>query len=125
MKYRDFNFLVSSNITSNSKILLNRQVVERAQRAVPFLRIDKDPYILLTDDGKLKWVLDGYTVTNLFPYSQGTGGFNYIRNSVKIIIDAYTGATEYYIIDNDDPIIKVYDKIYPGIFNSTDKLRSC
>lgn len=122
LKYRDFNFLVSSNITSNSKILLNRQIVERAQKAVPFLRIDRDPYILLTDDGKLKWVLDGYTTTNLFPYSQGSGGFNYIRNSVKIVIDAYTGATEYYIIDNSDPIIKVYDKMYPGIFNSTDKL---
>ncbi|KNY25772.1 UPF0182 family protein [Pseudobacteroides cellulosolvens] len=122
LRFHDYNFLVSSNISSNSKLLLNRQVVERAQKAVPFLRVDNDPYILLTDDGKLKWILDAYTTTNLFPYSQDFGGFNYIRNSVKIIIDAYTGATDYYIIDNNDPIIKVYNKIYPGIFNSMDKL---
>ncbi|HEY9058960.1 MAG TPA: UPF0182 family protein [Pseudobacteroides sp.] len=122
LKYHDYNFLVSSNITSNSKILLNRQVVDRAQKAVPFLKVDNDPYILLTDDGKLKWILDAYTTTNLFPYSQDFGGFNYIRNSVKIIIDAYTGATDYYIIDNNDPMIKVYNKIYPGIFNTIDKL---
>jgi uncharacterized membrane protein (UPF0182 family) len=122
LKFHDYNFLVSSNISSNSKLLLNRQVVDRAQKAVPFLKVDTDPYVLLTDDGKLKWILDAYTATNLFPYSQDFGGFNYIRNSVKIVVDAYTGATDYYIIDNNDPIIKVYNRIYPGIFNSSDKL---
>ncbi|MDP4182980.1 MAG: UPF0182 family protein [Bacillota bacterium] len=120
LKYSDYNILVSNNVTSKAKILLNRQVVERAQRAVPFLSVDSDPYILLTDDGKLKWILDGYTSTENFPYSQDFGGFNYIRNSVKIIVDAYTGATEYYIIDKNDPIIRAYSKIYPDIFKDGD-----
>ncbi|MCX8131940.1 MAG: UPF0182 family protein [Clostridia bacterium] len=113
------NMLTSGNISSDSKLLLNRNIIKRAQMAVPFLSIDNDPYIILTKDGKLKWVLDAYTTTNYYPYAQnpeGYGNFNYIRNSVKVIVDAYNGAVEYYVIDKEDPIIKTYMKIYPGIF---------
>lgn len=116
IKYGDFKMLISG-YTSNSTLLLNREIVSRAQKAVPFLVIDNDPYILLTDDGKLKWVLDAYTTTDQFPYAQKYANVNYIRNSVKIVIDAYDGKAEFYIIDKEDPIIQTYNKIYPGIFS--------
>ncbi|MDD5604211.1 MAG: UPF0182 family protein, partial [Eubacteriales bacterium] len=120
MKYRDFNLLISGYIDGNSKILLNRYVVERAAKAAPFLMIDPDPFIVLTPEGRLKWVLDGYTYSGRYPYSQYTDWlgtrFNYIRNSVKIIVDAYDGSTEFYIVDEDDPIIAAYEKIYPSLF---------
>jgi uncharacterized membrane protein (UPF0182 family) len=114
----DFNMLVSGNVTSQSKLLINRDIVNRAQKGVPFLTVDKDPYIVVTEDGKLKWILDAYTSTSYYPYSQSyQGSFNYIRNSVKIVIDAYYGTVDYYIIDKKDPIIKAYKKVYPDVFN--------
>lgn len=116
IKYGDFKMLIS-NYASDSTLLLNRQVVNRAQMALPFLAIDTDPYVVLTADGRLKWVLDAYTATNLYPYSQDYEGLNYIRNSVKIVIDAYDGKATAYIIDKKDPIIETYDRMYPGIFS--------
>ncbi len=118
IKKSDLNMLISSNVSSDSRLLLNRQVVDRAQMAVPFLTIDKDPYILIDSKGKLKWVLDAYTTTNNFPYAQEYDGYNYIRNSVKIVIDAYSGKVKYYIIDKEDPIIQTYAKVYPKIFSN-------
>jgi len=88
IKYSDFNMLVSGYVSGDSKLLLNREVVGRAQRAVPFLSVDPDPYIIIGDDGRLKWILDAYTTTADYPYSQtqwGYNSFNYIRNSVKIV----------------------------------------
>lgn len=121
LKTGDFNMLVSGNVTSQSRLLLNRDIVSRAQKGVPFLSVDKDPYIIVTDDGKLKWVLDAYTTTSYYPYAQSyQGGFNYIRNSVKIVIDAYYGTVEYYIVDKKDPIILAYKKIYPDVFKEGD-----
>lgn len=129
IKYMDPNILVSSNISSESEILLNRNVVERAQKGVPFLKVDSDPALTLTSDGRLKWVLDAYTVSDNYPYAQDfytqsdeqdlreLNGINYIRNSVKITVDAYDGTVTYYIIDKDDPIIKAYSRVYPGIFS--------
>lgn len=116
LKYGDFKMLISGYAT-NSTLLLNRDIIARAQKALPFLSIDPDPYIVLTGDGRLKWVIDAYTTTDLFPYSQDYGDVNYIRNSVKIVIDAYDGKAEAYIIDKDDPIIKTYDRMYPGVFS--------
>ena len=117
IKYGDFNMFISS-YSNNATLLLNRDVVRRAQKAVPFLSVDQDPYIILTDDGRLKWVLDAYTTSSDYPYSQSIENtdLNYIRNSVKIVIDAYDGKADYYIIDSKDPIINTYDKIYPGVF---------
>jgi uncharacterized membrane protein (UPF0182 family) len=114
-KYGDINLLTSS-YAKGATLLPNRQIVERAQLGVPFLKVDMDPYILLTNEGKLVWVLDAYTTADDFPYSQTKDGINYIRNSVKIVIDAYDGKAKYYIIDEEDPMINVYDAIYPGIF---------
>ncbi|MCX7921827.1 MAG: UPF0182 family protein [Clostridia bacterium] len=121
LKFGDLNMIISNNVSGNSKILLNREILSRAQRAVPFLTVDPDPYIILTADGRLKWVIDAYTTTNYYPYSQDAedyGNFNYIRNSVKIVVDAYDGEVKYYIIDNEDPIIKVYKKAYPEAFST-------
>ncbi len=128
-KYMDANMLVSSNINSDSNILLNRNVVERAQKGVPFLKVDSDPVITITSDGRLKWVLDAYTVSDNYPYAQNfytqssepdlrvLNGINYIRNSVKITVDAYDGTVKYYVIDKEDPIIQAYQKVYPNVFS--------
>ncbi len=118
-KYNDLN-LITSRYAKNATLLPNRQIINRAQMAVPFLHIDNDAYVVLDNQGRMKWVLDGYTYSNQFPYSQYKSGFNYIRNSVKVIIDAYDGKVEYYVIDPEDPIIKTYMKIYPGIFITDD-----
>ncbi len=129
IKYMDANLLVSSNISSDSQILLNRNVVERAQKGAPFLKVDSDPALTITADGRLKWVLDAYTRSSDYPYAQtfytesndadlrALNGMNYIRNSVKITIDAYDGTVKYYIIDETDPIIQAYKKVYPGLFS--------
>lgn len=117
-KYQDIQMLMTSNINSDSKLLLNREILDRVGRAVPFLTIDKDPYIILTKEGRLLWVIDAYTTTADHPYSQTHGNFNYIRNSVKITVDAYNGDVKYHIIDSEDPIIATYNKMYPGIFSS-------
>jgi len=128
-KYMDANLLVSSNISSDSEILLNRNVVDRAQKGVPFLKVDSDPALTITSDGRLIWVLDAYTLSSNYPYAQtfyaqnndadlqALNGMNYIRNSVKITVDAYDGTVKYYIIDEKDPIMKAYKKVYPGIFS--------
>ena len=116
LRNADFNMLISGQITSESRLLLNRQIVQRAQKAFPFLDISDDPGLVITDDGYLVWVLDGYTKTNAFPYSEKTADFNYIRNSVKILIGAYHGTVSAYIMDDKDPIINAYAKMYPGIF---------
>jgi len=128
-KYMDANLLVSSNISSDSEILLNRNVVERAQKGVPFLKVDSDPALTITSDGRLIWVLDAYTTSNNYPYAQtfysqnndadlqALNGMSYIRNAVKITVDAYDGTVKYYIIDKDDPIIQAYKKVYPQIFS--------
>ncbi len=115
IKYSDINMLISGYISSDTKILLNREIINRAKMALPFLNIDEDPCIVLTDDGKLKWVLDAYTTSEYYPYAQNYGSMNYIRNSVKVVIDAYNGTTKCYIVDKNDPIIKMYKNIYKDV----------
>ena len=115
----DFNLLISDQITSNSKILINTNIIERAKKVAPFLRYDSDPTIVIDDDGSLKWIIDAYTTTGYYPYSQYTENYNYIRNSVKVVVDAYNGTTKFYIVDNTDPIVMSYSKIYPDLFEKT------
>lgn len=119
LKYSDFKMLISG-YTNNAKLLLNREIVSRASMALPFLTIDDDPYIIPTSDGKLKWVLDAYTTTDKFPNAQYYGNINYIRNSAKIVIDAYDGKVECYIIDKTDPIINTLSRIYPEAFSDKE-----
>ena len=124
VKYRDLNIITSGYITQNSKILTNRNVIERLETVIPFIEFDSDIAINVTDDGRLKWVVDGYTITDRLPYSQitkmGKKDFNYIRNSVKAVVDAYDGSVDLYIIDQNDPIIKTYQAIYPDVFAQGD-----
>ncbi|NEU06267.1 UPF0182 family protein [Clostridium senegalense] len=123
IKYKNPKFLLSQDITKDSKILINRNIIERAKKIAPFIKYDKDPYIVV-EDGKLYWILDGYTVSNKFPFSQPIDGINYIRNSVKVIVDAYDGTTNFYISDSSDPIAQTYAKIFPELFKSIDKVPS-
>ena len=116
--YKDYKMFFSGNIDAESRILLNRNVLERVQMVAPFFRYENDPCIVVDDDGKLKWVIDGFTCSNQYPYAQSYDGVNYIRNSVKAIVDAYTGDITFYIIDEEDPIVRTYQKIYPNLFTN-------
>ena len=126
--FGDFKLLISDNVTSSSKILFRRLIQERIQRIAPFLRLDRDPY-LVVNDGRLIWLQDAYTISDSLPYSQVTqpGGINYIRNSVKIAVDAYDGNPVFYIADPKDPIVLTYQRIFPTQFqpmsSMSDSLR--
>lgn len=121
----DTKLAFSSNVTSESKILLNRNIIKRAKNIMPYLIYDENPYLVITNEGKLVWVLDGYTTSNYYPYSQKTNidgkEINYIRNSVKVLIDAYDGTTKFYITDRTDPIIMAYRKAYKNLFEDLDE----
>lgn len=121
VKERNLKLLVSSNVDSNSKIIVNRNIRERAQKVMPYLQYDKDPYIVV-DEGKLYWMIDAYTSSDNFPYSESfeVDGreINYVRNSVKVVIDAYNGDISYYVVDESDPIAMTYQKIYPKLFKN-------
>ncbi|WP_097028511.1 UPF0182 family protein [Clostridium peptidivorans] len=112
---RDINFLTSRDITSDSKILINRNILDRVNKIAPFLTYDKDPYVVV-NDGKLYWIIDAYTTSNRYPYSQPYNNVNYIRSSIKVIVDAYEGDVSFYIVDKEDPIALSYSKIFPGLF---------
>lgn len=113
----DSNILLSSSLTDGSRILYHRQIADRVQRVAPFLTLDHDPYLVILD-GKLLWVQDAYTATDRYPYAEPAPGqnFNYLRNSVKVTIDAYTGELHFYVVDDSDPLLQTYRKIYPDLF---------
>ena len=115
--YKDYKMFFSGNIDSESKILINRNVMDRVKIVAPFLTYEEDPQIIVSDNGEIKWVIDAYTTSTQYPYSQNFSGVNYIRNSIKAIVDAYTGDVTFYIIDESDPITQTYKKIYPGLFS--------
>lgn len=125
----DINLAFSGEMTKDSKILINRNVIERAQKALPYLIYDENPYTVIDKDGKIKWVIDAYTVSSSYPYSQYTTvehngvkqNINYIRNSVKVIVDSYDGTITYYITDRTDPIAMAYWKIYKPLFADIDE----
>ena len=117
----ELNFLLSRDIKSTSKILINRNVVERAKAIAPFLSYDQDPYVVVSE-GKVYYMLDAYTTSTQYPYSQPQNGINYIRNSVKVVIDAYDGSTNYYMADSTDPIVQTYAKIYPKLFKDMSEI---
>jgi uncharacterized protein len=117
LQFGEKNIFFSSDIQPESRLMIYRQVVPRAKRLAPFLQFDPDPYMVIGDDGALYWMLDGYTTSSDYPYSEPTEGLgNYIRNSVKATVSAYTGQVKFYISDPEDPIIKVYARIFPGVF---------
>ena len=131
IKEGDLKLAFSGSVDKDSKILINRNIIERAKTLLPNIIYDEEPYIVTTSEGKLVWVLDGYTTSNGYPYSQRITlegdnllektELNYIRNSVKVLIDAYDGTIKFYITDRTDPIIMAYQKMYPDLFEDKDE----
>lgn len=121
----DINLAFSNNINENSKILTNRNVIERAKKIMPYLTYDNSPYLVITNEGNLVWVIDAYTTSKYYPYSQKSNvngqEINYIKNSVKVLVDAYNGKVEFYITDRTDPIAMAYNKAFPDVFMDIDK----
>lgn len=122
---KDINILITGNITPESKILYKRNIVDIVQTLSPFLVFDSDPYLVF-EDGRLFWIIDAYTTSDNYPYSTPVifrnKRINYIRNSVKIVIDAYNGDASYYIIDKNDSVINTYAKIFPGLFKDFSEM---
>jgi len=116
-------FLLSNDITFDSKILIDRNVLQRVKKIAPFLTYDSDPYIVI-NKGRLYWIIDAYTTSNRYPFSQPHNGVNYIRNSVKVVIDAVDGKPEFYIVDKNDPIANSYSKIFPKLFKNSESIPS-
>lgn len=119
----------SSDITDESKILINRNVLQRVKKIMPYITYDESPYQVIREDGSVVWVIDGYTTSNSYPYSQETTiekngakqKINYIRNSIKVIVDSYNGSVQFYITDRTDPIIMAYRNCYPNLFKEIEE----
>lgn len=128
IKTGDLKLAFSSEVTKDSKILINRNIIKRAKKAMPYLIYDENPYTVVTDEGKIVWVIDAYTVSSQYPYSQYTSiehdgikeRINYIRNSVKVTIDAYDGTMKFYVTDKTDPIAMAYRNVYTSLFEDLD-----
>jgi uncharacterized membrane protein (UPF0182 family) len=123
VKFKTEKILLSSDISGESKILYYRNILDRVRTVAPFLLFDQDPYMIVTKEGRLVWIVDAYTVSSRMPYSKPTERrINYIRNSVKVVIDAYNGSLGFYVSDPSDILIKVYSKIFPDIFKSLQEM---
>ncbi|RJQ31355.1 MAG: UPF0182 family protein [Actinobacteria bacterium] len=118
----DINILLTAALKPTSRIIFDRGVFERVNKIAPFLNYDSDPYVVVDAGGNLKWMLDAYTTSSMYPYSQPKDGINYIRNSVKVVIDAYDGTVDFYVIDKRDPVIRTYRKIFPKLFKDFEKM---
>ncbi len=122
-RFQSVNILLSGDLLPESKVLLNRNVATRAGLALPFLQFDGDPYLVVTDAGELKWILDAYTTTDRYPYAQRIpDGTNYMRNSVKVVVDAYDGTITAYLSDPADPMIRTLSRIYPGLLRPLSEM---
>lgn len=121
-QFGDLNILISGEINPDSRIQYRRTVAERVAAIAPFLMRDRQPYVVVAD-GRLFWIQDAYTVTRRYPYAtRWNGRFNYIRNSVKAVVDAYNGSVDYYVFDPDDPLVRTYRAIFPGLFKSREEM---
>ena len=134
-RFGDFNMLISNQVTGSSQLLMNRSITERVGQLAPFLRYDKDPYLVVTSSGRLAYMLDAYTTSGAFPDADsydpnssatksGLAGepFNYIRNSVKVVMDAYDGSMKFYVADPKDPIIQAWQGVFPNLFTPIDQM---
>ena len=121
--FNDPNILLSSYLTDGTRILFRRNIADRAETIASFLRLDRDPYLVISG-GRLFWIQDAYTTSRWFPYAKALpdGGTNYIRNSVKIVIDAYDGSVDFYVADSSDPILATYGRIFPKLFKPLDAM---
>jgi len=123
IKYSNPQILFTTNFTRDSRIMIYRNIRERVTKVAPFLVYDSDPYMVISEEGKLFWIQDAYTISTHYPYSTPFRGYlNYIRNSVKVVIDACNGSLDFYIIDENDPLIKVYQKIFKQLFKGFEQM---
>lgn len=122
VRFADINLLLNRDIRPDSQLLWRRNIVERVTQVAPFLRYDRDPYIVISADGELYWFLDAYTVSNRFPYSEPLGAINYIRNSVKVVISAYDGSMRFFIVDEQEPVVAAYARIFPMLFTPMSEM---
>ena len=122
----DWNIVLSDALTSESRMMMRRAVRPRLEALAPFLTWDADPYLVITDDGHLTWIIDGYTMSDQHPYARGlvagNESFNYIRNSVKATIDAYNGDVKLYVFDTQDPLIQGYSQLFPTLFTPASEM---
>ena len=123
IREQSLNMLVSGSLNDESRIILNRNIMERTRKIAPFLLYDEDPYAVISE-GRIFYIIDGYTSTGFYPYSEpyANTNINYIRNSFKVIIDAYNGDVDYYIVDSEDPLVQTYDKIFPDLFKTMEEM---
>jgi len=133
LRYSELNLLISNQLSDDSKLIMERNVVSRVKKAAPFLYTDNDPYLALID-GNLFWIIDMYTVSDKYPYAQPADtrrinensglplNFNYLRNSVKAVVNAYDGTMDFYVVDENDPIISSYEEIFPNLFSSKSSM---
>jgi hypothetical protein len=122
-RYATLRIALSNDITRESRILYHRQIQERVKKIAPFITFDRDAYLVIAEGGRLFWIIDGYTTSNRYPYSEPTGRLgNYIRNSVKAVVDAYDGTVSFYLSNPEDPIILAYAKIFPSLLKLLDAM---
>ena len=135
LRFRDANFVLSGQITPSSRVMYIRNINDRVRKAAPFLKYDADPYAVIVDN-QVYWVVDAYTTTDNYPYSQNantdrvpansglSSSFNYVRNSVKVVVSAFDGSMHFFVTNTDDPIIKVYERAFPDLFTPISKANS-
>ena len=121
LKFGDYRILISGELTGESRIMFDRQIKTRITKLAPFLQYDEDPYIVLSQ-GRLFWIQDAYAVTDRYPYSAPLGRINYIRNSVKAVVDAYHGSVDFYLMDPEDPLAETYRRIFPDLFRPREEM---
>jgi uncharacterized membrane protein (UPF0182 family) len=122
IRFRNYQLLLSDDITPESRLIFDRQIKLRAEKIAPFLTFDADPYVVV-HDGRLFWMLDAYTITGRYPYAiEGAPGVSYIRNAVKVVVDAYHGTTDFYVAEAGDPIIRAYAKAFSSLFKPIDEM---
>ena len=122
-RFATLRISLSNDITPESRILYYRKIQDRVRKLASFLEFDEDPYLVVTPEGRLFWIIDGYTSSDRYPYSEPTEGIgNYIRNSVKTVVDAYNGTVDFYIADADDPVVKAYSAGFPGLFKPMEAM---
>ena len=125
LRFGDVKIVLSNDIIGESRVMYYREVSQRVKTAAPFIQFERDPYMVIGQDGRLFWIIDGYTTSDQFPYSEPSRGMgNYIRNSVKAVVDAYNGTLAFYLSEPDDPVIKAYAKAFPGLFQPLSAMRA-
>lgn len=117
----DIKILFSEYITPETKIIINRNILNRVNKVMPFIVYENDPYIVIAK-GRLYWIIDGYTTSDLFPYSKYVGDINYIRNAVKVVVDAYNGSIEFYLVDKNEPVINVFRNMFDIKFKDISEM---